>query len=178
MTQFQLSEGIEVLERTPTVMRALLGGLSETWLAANEGPDTFNPYDNVGHLIHGERADWIARATIILAQGQNRTFEKFDRFAQQRESAGKTLAQLLDEFASLRTENLKTLRSWNLGERELALEGNHPAFGAVSLRQLLSTWVTHDLGHIAQTVRVMAKRYRDDIGPWKDYLPIVTDRTK
>lgn len=171
---FDLSEGITVLERTPATFRALLSGLPEPWITGNEGPETFSPYDNLGHLIHGERADWMPRARIILAQGEQRTFEPYDRFAQVRESAGKTLAQLLDEFAALRAQNLVTLRSWSLSDRELALQGEHPALGTVTLRQLLSTWVVHDLGHLAQTARVMAKRYREEIGPWREYLPIVT----
>jgi hypothetical protein len=170
---FDLTEGIAVLERTPATFRALLGGLPEAWLACNEGPDTFSPFDNLGHLIHGERADWIPRAQIILAQGANRRFEPYDRFAQVRESAGKTLADLLDEFATLRARNLQTLRGWDLTDHQLALAGEHPALGRVTLRQLLSTWVVHDLGHVAQTTRVMAKRYREAIGPWRAYLPIV-----
>lgn len=170
---FDLNEGIAVLEKTPATFRALLDGLPEAWITANEGPGTFSPYDNLGHVIHGERADWMPRAKIILAQGAQRTFEPYDRFAQVRESAGKTLVQLLDEFADLRAQNLVTLRSWNLSDRELALQGEHPALGAVTLRQLLSTWVVHDLGHLAQTARVMAKRYREEIGPWREYLPIV-----
>ncbi len=170
---FDLTEAITVLERTPATFRALLGGLPNAWLTCNEGPDTFSPFDNLGHLIHGERADWIPRAQIILAQGANRRFEPYDRFAQVRESAGKTLADLLDEFATLRAGNLHIVRGWNLTDHHLALEGEHPALGAVTLRQLLSTWVVHDLGHIAQTSRVMAKRYREAIGPWRAYLPIV-----
>jgi hypothetical protein len=170
---FQLHEGMTVLERTPATLRAMLSGLSDTWIQANEGPGTFSPFDNVGHLIHGERTDWIPRARIILEQGRNRRFEKYDRFAQVRESAGKNLQQLLDEFAQLRAENLNTLRSWSLTDRELALQGEHPELGNVSLQQLLSTWVAHDLGHIAQTARVMAKQYREDIGPWRAYLTIM-----
>jgi hypothetical protein len=170
---FHLSEGIAVLERTPAVFRALLAGLPQPWTAANEGPDTFSAFDNVGHLIHGERADWIPRARIILAQSAERRFEPYDRFAQIRESDGKQLPELLDAFARLRADNVATLREWKLTDRELALEGEHPAFGAVTLRQLLATWVAHDLGHLAQTARVMAKRYRDDVGPWRAYLPIL-----
>lgn len=170
---FELAEGIAVLEKTPATFRALLAGLPESWITCNEGPDTFSAFDNLGHVIHGERADWMPRARIILAQAEARTFAPYDRFAQVRESAGKTLAQLLDEFAELRAENLVTLRSWNLTDRELALEAQHPALGTVTLRQLLSTWVVHDLGHLAQTSRVMAKRYREEIGPWREYLPIV-----
>jgi hypothetical protein len=140
---------------------------------SNEGPDTFSPFDNVGHLIHGERADWIPRARIILAQGDNRRFEPYDRFAQVRESEGKQLSQLLDEFAMLRAANVATLREWQLSDSELALEGEHPDLGQVTLRQLLATWVAHDLGHVAQTARVMAKQYRDAVGPWRQYLPVM-----
>jgi len=170
---FELPDAIAVLERTPAVLRTWLAGLPEGWTTCNEGPETFSPYDILGHLIHGERADWIARARIILDQGANRRFEPYDRFAQQRESAGKTLTQLLDEFATLRDSNLATLSGWRLTDAELALEGEHPTFGAVTLRQLLSTWAAHDLGHIAQAARVMAKRYRDDVGPWRAYLPVL-----
>ena len=170
---FDVSTGIAVLERTPAAFRALLAGLPPAWTEPNEGPDTFSAFDNLGHLIHGERADWIPRAHIILAQGANRTFAPYDRFAQVRESAGKTLAQLLDEFAALRVQNLATLRAWDLSASQLALEGEHPAFGRVTLRQLLATWVAHDLGHLAQTARVMAKQYREAVGPWRGYLPIM-----
>lgn len=171
--EFQLEAGIAILERTPGTFRALLDGLPDTWTTPNEGPDTFSAYDNVGHLIHGERADWIPRARIILAQDSNRRFELHDRFAQVRESQGKSLSVLLGEFEHLRQENVATLRGWNLSERELALEGEHPEFGLVTLRQLLATWVAHDLGHIAQTTRVMAKRSRDAVGPWRAYLPVM-----
>ena len=170
---FDVSTGIAVLERTPAAFRALLAGLPPAWTEPNEGPDTFSAFDNLGHLIHGERADWIPRAHIILAQGANRTFVPYDRFAQVRESAGKTLAQLLDEFAALRAQNLAKLRAWDLSASQLALEGEHPAFGRVTLRQLLATWVAHDLGHLAQTSRVMAKQYREAVGPWRGYLPIM-----
>lgn len=172
--EFDLNRAVEILERTPATFRAFLGGLPEDWTSPNEGPETFSAFDNLGHLIHGERTDWIPRAQIILAQGANRTFEPFDRFAQYRESKGKSVAQLLDEFEALRAQNLTTLRSWNLTDRELALEGEHPSLGPVTLRQLLSAWVVHDLGHVAQTSRVMAKQYREAIGPWTAYLPIVT----
>ena len=170
---FRLPDGIAVLERTPATFRALLAGLPERWTASDEGPDTFSPFDNVGHLVHGERTDWIPRARIILAQRDERRFAEVDRFAHRRESAGKTLAELLDEFARLRAENLTTLRDWTLTDHELALEGEHPAFGTVSLRQLLATWVAHDLGHLAQTSRVMAKQYREAVGPWRAYLPVM-----
>ena len=170
---FDLDDAAAVLARTPAAFRVLLGGLPDRWTRPNEGPDTFSAFDNLAHLIHGERADWIPRARIILAQGDDRRFPPFDRFAHARESAGRSLPRLLDEFAELRAGNLATLRSWKLGERELALEGEHPAFGRVTLRQLLATWVAHDLGHLAQTSRVMAKQYRDAVGPWRAYLPVL-----
>ena len=171
--EFDLAAGIAVLERTPHTLRAMLAGLPPSWTEATEGPDTWSPYVIVGHLLHGDRTDWIARAQIILAQGPERTFEPYDRFAQFRESEGKSLTDLLDEFARVRGENLKTLSGWRLTEAQLALEGEHPAFGTVTLRQLLSTWVAHDLGHVAQIARVMAKQYRDAIGPWRAYLPVM-----
>jgi hypothetical protein len=170
---FDLGTGIAVLERTPATLRAMLSGLPAAWLDGTEGPDTWSPYVVVGHLIHGERTDWIPRAKIILAQGAERRFTPFDRFAQFRESQGKPLDVLLDEFAELRGQNLATLRGWRLSDAQLALEGEHPDFGAVSLRQLLATWVAHDLGHLAQAARVMARQYRDAVGPWRAFLPIM-----
>ena len=170
---FLLTEGIGVLERTPATLRAMLDGLPSSWTDATEGPDTWSPYVIVGHLIHGERTDWIARAQIILAQGADRRFTPYDRLAQFHESEGKSLGDLLDGFARLRADNLATLAGWRLSDAQLGLEGQHPEFGAVTLRQLLATWVAHDLGHIAQTARVMAKQYRDAIGPWRAYLPIM-----
>src|SRR5215212_1934214 len=170
---FDLTEGIAVLERTPHTLRAMLAGLPPAWTEANEGPETWSPYDIVGHLIHGERTDWIGRARIILAQGPERRFEPFDRFAMFRESQGKSLAGLLDEFARLRAESLTTLAGWRLTEAQLALKGEHPELGPVTLHQLLATWVAHDLGHVAQTARVMAKQYREAVGPWRAYLPVL-----
>jgi DinB superfamily len=170
---FHLTQGLDVLERTPATFRALLDGLPEAWTAPNEGPDTFSAFDNLGHLIHGERTDWIPRARIIRAQGPNRRFEPYDRFAQYHESRGKSVAELLTEFARLRAENLTALRGWQLSDAELALEGEHPELGTVTLRQLLATWVAHDLGHVAQTARVMAKQYREAVGPWRAYLPVL-----
>ena len=171
--EYDLATALEVLERTPAVLRALLDGLPDAWTRATEGPDSWSPYDIVGHLNHAERADWVPRARIILAQGPVRRFEPFDRLAQLRESEGKSLATLLDEFAALRAESLATLRAWSVSEAQLALEGEHPTFGTVTLGQLLSTWVVHDLGHLAQIARVMAKQYREAIGPWRAFLPVV-----
>lgn len=170
---FSLENGVAILARTPGVLRAMLADLPAEWTDCDEGPETWSPYVIVGHMIHGERADWIQRAGIILEQGPSRRFQLFDRAAQFKESEGKTLSDLLDEFAQLRDGNLAVLAGWNLTDAHLALEGEHPAFGSVSLRQLLSTWVAHDLGHIAQTARVMAKQYRDAVGPWRAYLPIM-----
>jgi hypothetical protein len=171
--EFHLTHALAILERTPGAFRALLRGLPDVWTAPNEGPETFSAFDNLGHLIHGERADWMARARIILEQGPDRTFSPYDRFAQYQESQGQHLADLLDEFAGLRVDNLTTLRAWRLTDRQLALEGEHPSLGPVTLRQLLSAWVVHDLGHLAQTSRVMAKQYRDAVGPWREYLPVL-----
>ena len=171
--RFELANAIAVLERTPAAFHALLAGLPDAWTTPNEGPDTFSVFDNVGHLVHGERTDWIPRARIILEHGRARPFDPYDRFAQVNESRGKSVQDLLDELARLRAQNLETLRGWQLTDRELALEGEHPALGRVTLAQLLAAWVVHDLGHLAQTARVMAKQYRDEVGPWLAYLPIV-----
>ena len=171
--EFDLATGIAVLQRTPQVLWSMLSGLSPAWTEADEGPETWSPYVIVGHLIHGERTDWIARARIILEQGPERRFTPYDRFAQFHESQGKSLSALLNEFEQLRAENLETVAEWRLTEAQLALEGEHPEFGAVTLRQLLATWVAHDLGHIAQTARVMAKQYREAVGPWRAYLPVM-----
>jgi len=170
---YRVDHAVAVLERTPATFRALLADLPDAWTTPNEGPDTFSAYDNVGHLIHGERTDWMPRARLILAQGANRTFEPYDRFAQVRESRGKTLATLLDEFARLRAANIDELRGWCLTPDQLGLQGEHPALGTVTLEQLLATWVAHDLGHLAQTSRVLAKQYRDAVGPWRAYLPVL-----
>lgn len=171
--EFELSSAIAVLTRTPVTLSALLDGLPASWTNATEGPDTWSPYVIVGHLLHGERTDWISRATIILSQGADRRFEPYDRLAQFSESQGKSLAALLDEFARERARSVATLAGWHLSDEQLALIGVHPAFGEVTLRQLLATWVAHDLGHIAQTARVMAKQYREAVGPWREYLPVL-----
>lgn len=170
---FDLEAGIAVLDRTPSTLGAMLHGLPASWTETDEGPGTWSPWVIVGHLVHGERSDWIPRARIILAQAQDRRFTPYDRFAQFHESAGRTLGELLGEFTALRRENLAELRGWQLTDAQLGLEGEHPDFGPVTLRQLLATWVVHDLGHIAQTARVMAKQYREAIGPWRAYLPVV-----
>jgi hypothetical protein len=171
--RFDLADAVQILERTPATFRSLLAGLSDSWVTPNEGAETFSAWDNLGHLIHGEKTDWIERARVIVEQLPNRRFEPFDRFAHYRESKGKSVAELLDEFDQLRNSNLATLRAWKITDAELDFEGEHPAFGAVSLRQLLATWVVHDLGHIAQTARVLAKQYKEEVGPWRAYLPVL-----
>jgi DinB superfamily len=168
-----LPEALAILERTPRVLRALLEGLGPAWTDATDGPDTWSPYIIVGHLIHGERTDWIPRVRVILAQGTDRRFSPFDRFAQFQESAGKSLVELLDEFAHLRAANVDILRNLTLTDHHLALTGEHPEFGAVTLRQLLATWVAHDLSHLAQATRVMARQYREAVGPWRAYLSVM-----
>jgi len=171
--KFNLQKAIEVLTRTPNVLEALLQGMSEEWIFQNEGEETWSPFDVMGHLIHGEKADWIERMEIILSDGPNKAFKPFDRFAQFEESKGKNMEQLLAEFKSLRQQNLVILQSKTIDAVALAKKGIHPAFGEVTLEHLLSTWVAHDLGHLAQIARVMAKQYKDEVGPWEAYLPIL-----
>jgi len=171
--QFDLHQSLELLERTPLVLKTMLKGLSEVWIKNNEGPETWSPYDILGHLIHGEKTDWMPRMEIILSRKPDSTFLPFDRFAQFAESKGKTMEQLLAEFKSLRKLNLEKLTSRNLTPDDFALTGNHPALGRVTLVQLLSTWVVHDLNHISQVSRVMAKQYRTEVGPWYEYLGIL-----
>ena len=171
--EFEISKVIEILAATPPTLRSLLGKLSGDWVSPEIQNAEWSPYDVIGHLIHGEETDWIPRARIILAQASDRTFVPFDRFAQFENSKGKSLTQLLDEFARLRTENLDVLRSWNLTEDQLDLDGMHPELGLVTLKQLLSTWVVHDLNHVRQIVTAMAKRYEREVGVWKEYLSIL-----
>lgn len=172
-TTFDLAEGVAVLSRTPGVLRAWLLDLPESWVRADEGPDTWSPFDIVGHLIDGEETDWIPRARIILAQGADRRFVPFDRFRHLSEGAGATLAGRLDRFAALRSENVETLRGWALTPEQLMLTGEHPEFGSVTLAQLLATWVAHDLDHLMQIARVMGKRYTRAAGPWRAYLRVL-----
>jgi hypothetical protein len=175
---FSLASCTEVLRRTPQTLRALLGGLSEPWVRGTEGPETFSPFDVVGHLIDGEETDWMPRARIILARGADPRFEPYDRFRHRARNAGRPLSSLLDEFARLRSANLDVLTSWKLSEAQLDLTGIHPTFGAVTLRQLLAAWVVHDLGHVAQVARVMAKQYKDAVGPWVPFMPVLTDHER
>ncbi len=170
----QLDEAMAQLRCTPAVLRAWLGDLPEPWLMADEGPDTFSPRDILAHLIFGERSDWLARVRIILEHGEARPFDPFDRHGFLAEARTWVLDDLLREFERLRAANLTALVSLKLGEADFARRGTHPGLGVVTLQQLLSTWVVHDLGHIAQIARVMAKRYKADVGPWVDYLPVLT----
>jgi len=171
--QYQLDQAKEILRRTPATLNALLSDLPNDWVLSNEGPDTWSPYDVIGHLIEGEETDWIPRARIILEQGEERPFDKFDRFAMFEKSSGKSLLELLAEFEKLRGESLRQLDELKLTPELLQKQGMHPVLGVVTLSQLLSAWVVHDLGHIRQIVRVMAKQYREAIGPWTEYLTIV-----
>jgi len=170
---FSLSKSIEILERTPDVLIVLLKNISPDWTSNNEGGESWSAYDIVGHLIHGEKTDWIPRMEIILSDIQDKRFELFDRFAQFEDSKGKSLTQLLDEFKSLRQKNIEFLRSSTLTDNDFEKTGIHPAFGEITLSQLLSTWTVHDLNHIAQISRVMAKHYMKDVGPWVEYLKIL-----
>jgi DinB superfamily len=168
-----LEECLSVLTRTPAVLDTLLRDLPEAWTAATEGPGTWSPYDVLGHLAHAERADWMPRLAIILEHGPSRPFDPFDREAQFRESCGKSLPTLLEEFTALRRDNLVRLRELNLQPADLELQGTHPALGRVTVRQLLATWTAHDLAHILQANRVMAKRYKREVGPWAEYLSVM-----
>lgn len=170
----RLPEAIEILERTPRSIAALLSGLGESWTHRNYGEATFSPFDVVGHLIHGEKTDWIPRLRIILEQGEKRPFDPYDRFAQVGESRGKSMQELLDEFARLRAANLEILSSLRLTEDQLARTGMHPALGRVTAGELLATWVVHDLNHVKQIAKAMSHQYRDLVGPWREYLPILT----
>ena len=171
--KYSLERSYEILERTPGVLQSLLGGLSNEWIMPNEGPETFSPYDVVGHLIHGEKTDWTARAKMILEFGNTKTFERWNRVAMYEESQGKTMQQLLDAFVTIRKTNMVWFRSLNLTEKDLDKKGMHPVLRDVTLRNLLATWVVHDLTHIAQITRVMAKQYKEEIGPWVDFFRIM-----
>jgi DinB superfamily len=173
MPVFNLNDTISLLARTPAALDAFLRDLPETWTLRNEGEKTWSAFDIVGHLIHGERTDWIPRAKMILQFGESRPFERFDRLAQTRESQGKSLGALLTEFAHLRSTNLAELRALNLQPADLQRRGLHPALGVVTLSELLATWAAHDLTHLHQIARVMAHQYREAVGPWTAYLGVM-----
>jgi len=169
-----MDEAVAILARTPATLDTLLRGLADEWTMAHEGGDTWSPFDVMGHLIHGERTDWMPRARIILEYGEARPFDVFDRFAQFAASDGRTLASLLDEFAALRQDSLRQLESLKLTNEDLDRRGRHPALGVVTLRQLLATWVAHDLDHVVQVARVLGRQYSDEVGPWRAYLRVIS----
>jgi len=171
--KFQLDHARDILRRTPQTLRVLLQDLPDDWVLSNEGPETWSPFDVMGHLVHGEEADWIPRARIILEDGEQRPFKPFDRFAMFAKSKGKSLSELLAEFEQLRAENLKQLDELNLTPELLEKRGTHPELGRVTLSQLLATWVLHDLSHISQITRVMSKQYGETVGPWRAFFPIL-----
>ena len=173
--KFNLQQAIQILERTPQVVTSMLRGLDNAWTKSNEGKDTWSPYDIIGHYIHGEKTDWIPRMEIILGHG-DKHFIPFDRFAQFRDSKGKSLDDLLDEFSSLRSTNISKLTAAALSDSDLQKTGIHPEFGPVTLEQLLAAWVAHDLTHIYQISRVMARQYDAAVGPWKEFMRILNDR--
>ncbi len=172
-TEFNLTDTIALITRTPATLNALLRGLPDTWTRRNEGPDSWTPYDIMGHMVYVERDDWIPRVRHILAHGDSQPFPPFDRFTQMREPKTKSLEQLLDEFAALRSQSLATLQSLNLQPHDLARPGRHPSLGSVTLAQLLATWAVHDLSHLHQLSRVMAHQYRDAVGPWSIFLGVL-----
>ena len=169
----ELQQTMSLLAHTPATLNALLRDLPEAWTLGDEGENTWSPFDIIVHLIHAERTDWMPRARMILQFGESRTFEPFDRLGQMRESRGRPLGQLLDEFAHLRSESLSELGALQIGQEKLELRGRHPALGVVTLSQLLATWAVHDLTHVHQISRVMANQYRDAVGPWSAYLGVL-----
>ena len=171
--RFKLHEAVEVLSNTPTILKSMLGNLSNEWTASEANREDWSPFDVVGHLIHGEETDWIPRAEIILKQDGALTFEPFDRFAQFEKSKGKTLSELLGTFAERRRQSLETLKSWELTDEQMRLEAMHPELGRVNLEQLLATWVVHDLTHLRQIATNLAKKYSEAVGPWQEYLSIL-----
>jgi hypothetical protein len=171
--KFETEKAYPVLDRTPAVLFSLLKGLEDQWILNNEGPETFSPFDVIGHLIHGEKTDWSIRIKMILEKGTSSSFVPYDRFAMYSESEGKTLDQLLKSFEGLRKKNMEWMRSLNLSEQDLSKKGIHPHFGEVTLGQLISAWVVHDLTHIAQISRVMAKQYKEEIGPWVEFFRVL-----
>lgn len=173
---YNINDAINILNRTPDVLDILLRDLPEEWTHSNEGEKTWSPFDVLGHLIHGEHTDWITRLEIILSEGGNKKFATFDRFAQFEESLGKTMIMLLDEFRMVRKKNIEILKSKKISEALFGQIGIHPRFGEVTLKNLLATWVAHDLDHIAQISRVMAYQYKEEVGPWTAYMRIYSGR--
>jgi uncharacterized damage-inducible protein DinB len=176
MMEFNLEEAVEILGRTPATLNALLKDLPDGWVTSDEGQDSWSAFDVLGHLIHGDETDWVPRARIILEHGESRPFDPFDRTAMLEESKGKSPAELLEAFESLRKKNLESLKQMRISEEQLKLKGTHPALGQVTLEQLIATWVVHDLSHIGQVVRIMCRQYDAEVGPWKEYLPILNKK--
>jgi hypothetical protein len=172
---FDVDKCVELLERTPAVLETWLAGLSEEWITGTEGPDTWSPFDIVGHLLHGERTDWMVRLEIILSDRADKSFTPFDRFAQFRDSQGKSLADLLGDFRDARVANLARLRALRLTDADLDRTGLHPKFGTVTARQLLATWAAHDLDHLMQISRVLASQIGHEVGPWVEFLRVVRE---
>ncbi len=170
---FELQSAIHQLQRTPEVIRYLISGVPEAVLSANEGPGTWSPVEVLGHLIYGEQEDWLPRTRIILEFGTDQPFEPFDRTGHEAFIKGKKTEELLEEFSVCRTSNVKKLQEMELSSGDLQRKGVHPEFGEISLKQMLAAWVVHDLGHINQIARVIAKAYHNEIGPWSKYLTIV-----
>jgi hypothetical protein len=171
--KFEFNKSIELLQTTPSILRAWLDQLPLDWILSNEGEDSWSPFDVVGHLIHGEKTDWIARAEIILSDEADKEFEPFDRFAMFDDSKGKTIHELLSEFEDLRRQNIEQLRSMQITEADFDKTGLHPNLGVVTLRQLISTWVAHDLDHLGQISGIMARQYKEEVGPWREFLGIL-----
>jgi uncharacterized damage-inducible protein DinB len=172
--EYQYEHAVEILRRTPATLTVFLRGLPEAWTMSTEGPETWSAYDIVGHLLHGDEADWIARTRLILEQGETRPFDSFNRTAMFEKYQGYSLDQLLVAFEQVRANNLAALSELHITPENLTLKGTHPALGTVTLSQLLATWVVHDLNHIGQTVEVMSRQYAEAVGPWSAYLAILT----
>jgi uncharacterized damage-inducible protein DinB len=170
---FTIAKTFEILEQTPDTLINLTSGLSQEWIKTNEGGETWSVFDVVGHLLHGDKTDWLKRVKVILSDSDDKRFTPFDRFAQLETSKGKTLTELLKEFKEVRKSNLTALRALNISEADLSKTGIHPTFGTVTLKQLISTWAVHDLDHLSQISRVMAKQYKDETGPWVEFLKIL-----
>lgn len=175
MKPFDINEAIQILERTPAILKVFLSDLPDTWIFSNEGEETWSPFDILGHLVHGEKTDWITRAKLTLGNDGKKPFPPFDRFAQFKDSEGKSIDDLLEEFEDLRRKNIEILKEMNLTDSDYFKTGRHPNLGAVTLKQLLATWVVHDLGHIRQIARVMAKQYAGEVGPWEQYLRVLSE---
>ncbi|MEM7261714.1 MAG: DinB family protein [Planctomycetota bacterium] len=168
--RFDLELSIAQLERMPSVLDPWLRGADAAWTRSHSGPESWSAFDVVGHLIHGERTDWMPRLRIILEDGEARPFDEFDRFAQQAENANRSLGSLLDHFSELRASNLRELRELQLTPEDLARTGTHPTFGRVTASELLATWTAHDLAHLSQIARTQLWQYREAMGPWRQFF--------